>query len=229
VPRSLDLNALIGEMAEMLQRTLGGTVKVETALVPQLWSALVDPSQLELVLLNLAINARDAMPRGGSLRITTANLTVNEVGRLPGCRRAIMSASRFPIAVRACPTPCWRAPASPSSRPRGPARQRPRIGAVYGFARQSGGGLVIDSAIDEGTTVTVYLPRAGAGSGATRDGVPAVQTRGDRALTVLVVDDQSDVRDIVAAYLETLGFGWRKRRRAIPRSGSSARTAPSIC
>jgi PAS domain S-box-containing protein len=209
VPRSLDLNALISEMAEMLQRTLGGTVKVETALVPQLWPALVDPSQLELVLLNLAINARDAMPSGGNLRITTGNLTVNAAGQAaelsPGdyvCIAVSDSGTGMSDAVlaRACePFFTTKEPGKGSGL---------GLAQVYGFARQSGGGMVIDSAIDKGTTVAIYLPRGLAlDLAATRDGMPAVQTSGDRALTVLVVDDQSDVRDIVAAYLETLGFG----------------------
>jgi CheY-like chemotaxis protein len=81
------------------------------------------------------------------------------------------------------------------------------LAQVYGFARQSGGGLVIDSAVGEGNTVSVYLPRGQAlDVRAAHDGRGSLRTPGGRALTILVVDDQSDVREVVAAYLETLGF-----------------------
>ena len=209
VPRSIDLNALIDEMAEMLQRTLGGTVKVETALAPGLWPSLVDAGQLELVLLNLALNARDAMPPGGgSLRIETRNVTSREAGRAadlsPGdyvCVAVADSGTGMSDAVlaRAC---------EPFFTTKGPGKGSGLgLAQVYGFARQSGGGLVIDSAVGKGTTVTVYLPRGQAlDMTAARDGQAASETPGDRALTILVVDDQSDVREVVALYLDTLGF-----------------------
>jgi PAS domain S-box-containing protein len=209
VPQSIDLNALIGEMAEMLQRTLGGTVKVETPLAPDLWPSLVDPSQLELVLLNLALNARDAMPPGGgSLRIATRNVTASAAGRAaelsPGdyvCLAVSDNGSGMSEAVlaRAC-EPFFTTKELGKGSGLGLAQ-------VYGFARQSGGGLVIDSAVGEGTTVSVYLPRGHAlDVRAAHDGTGSLRTPGGRALTILVVDDQSDVREVVAAYLETLGF-----------------------
>jgi PAS domain S-box-containing protein len=209
VPQSIDLNALIGEMAEMLQRTLGGTVKVETPLAPDLWPSLVDPSQLELVVLNLALNARDAMPPGGgSLRIATRNVTASTAGRAaelsPGdyvCLSVSDNGSGMSEAVlaRAC-EPFFTTKELGKGSGLGLAQ-------VYGFARQSGGGLVIDSAVGEGTTVSVYLPRGQAlDVRAAHDGTGSLRTPGGRALTILVVDDQSDVREVVAAYLETLGF-----------------------
>jgi PAS domain S-box-containing protein len=209
VPRSIDLNALIVEMAEMLQRTLGGTVKVETVLAPGLWPSLVDTSQLELVLLNLALNARDAMsPGGGSLRIETRNVTSREAGRAadlsPGdyvCVAVSDSGTGMSDAVlaRAC---------EPFFTTKGPGKGSGLgLAQVYGFARQSGGGLVIDSALGKGTTVKVYLPRGQAlEREATRGATATPQTSDGRTLTILVVDDQSDVREVVAAYLETLGF-----------------------
>jgi PAS domain S-box-containing protein len=209
VPQSIDLNALIGEMAEMLQRTLGGTVKVETPLAPDLWPSLVDPSQLELVVLNLALNARDAMPPGGgSLRIATRNVTASAAGRAaelsPGdyvCLAVSDNGSGMSEAVlaRAC-EPFFTTKELGKGSGLGLAQ-------VYGFARQSGGGLVIDSVVGEGTTVSVYLPRGQAlDVRAAHDGTGSLRTPGGRALTILVVDDQSDVREVVAAYLETLGF-----------------------
>ena len=75
-PRPVDVNAVITDMGELLQRSLGGLVQVETDLAPDLWPATSDPTQLELVMLNLAINASDAMPDGGVLRIVTGNVHV---------------------------------------------------------------------------------------------------------------------------------------------------------
>ncbi len=217
-PKTVDLGALIAEMEDMLRRTLGGTVEVATALAPDLWPALVDRQQLELVLLNLAINARDAMPLGGRMLIAAGNVQGAELDRsvdlAPGdyVRVAIADTGTGmseEVLARACePFYTTKEPGKGSGL---------GLAQVYGLARQSGGGLRIVSALGEGTTVEVFLPRslaqpqaASAVGGGRPPGVAGRRAR------VLVVDDQDAVRDVAVAHLEALGH------RALPAASGDA-------
>jgi CheY-like chemotaxis protein len=190
-----------------MRRTLGGTVEVATALAPDLWAALVDPHQLELVILNLAINARDAMPFGGRLLIETRNVKASELDKsvdlAPGdyvCVSAGDTGTGMTdeVLARACePFYTTKEPGKGSGL---------GLAQVYGLASQSGGALRIKSTVGEGTTVEVYLPRSLAPVEA------ATEWRDDkrpRALgspaTVLVVDDQEEVREVTVGQLEALG------------------------
>jgi PAS domain S-box-containing protein len=206
-PASVDLNALVTEVEDMLRRTLGGIVKVTTVLAPDLWPALVDPHQLELVILNLAINARDAMPLGGRVLIETRNVKASmldkSVGLAPGdyVRLSVADTGEGmseEVLARACE------PFYTTKRP----GQGSGLGLAqaYGVARQSGGGLRIKSAIGRGTTVEVYLPRSFAQAQAASEGQDGRRSRAPAGQgTVLVVDDQEDVREVIAAHLEELG------------------------
>ncbi|HJU17145.1 MAG TPA: PAS domain S-box protein [Stellaceae bacterium] len=207
-PASIDLNALVRGIEDMLRRTLGGTIAVTTALAPDLWPALVDPHQLELVILNLAINARDAMPFGGRIRIETRNVKASaldkSVALAPGDYVRISIADTGEgmsedVLARAC---------EPFYTTKGPGKGSGLgLAQVYGVAQQSGGGMRIRSAVGRGTTVEVYLPRSFARAEAAtewRDGKQS-QAPGSRA-TVLVVEDQEDVREVIAAQLEVLGY-----------------------
>jgi PAS domain S-box-containing protein len=207
-PRPTDLNALIQDLTEMLRRTLGGTVEVATALAADLWPALVDPTQIELVILNLAINARDAMPLGGTVRISTRNVTAGEIGRLNGlspseyvCIAVADSGVGMSDAVlaRAC---------EPFFTTKEPGRGSGLgLSQVYGVARQSGGDIAISSALGKGTTVEIYLPRSAAASRpAMLRGMAPARRAGNRTTTILIVDDQPDVRDVAVAHLEALGY-----------------------
>ncbi|HEV2552112.1 MAG TPA: PAS domain S-box protein [Stellaceae bacterium] len=204
---SVDLNGLIDGIDDMLARTLGGTIEVTTALSPGLWPALVDPHQLEVVILNLAINARDAMANGGRVTLTTRNIKASEldpaIGLAPGdyVRIAVSdtgSGMSEEVLARAC-EPFY----TTKEIGRGSGLG---LSQVYGVAQQSGGGLRIKSTLGRGTTVEVYLPRSRVpGENAERQSWerwPSLATRG----TVLVVDDQDDVREVVVAQLEALGF-----------------------
>jgi PAS domain S-box-containing protein len=205
--RSVDLNSLIDGIQDMLARTLGGTIEVTTALSPGLWPALVDPHQLEVVILNLAINARDAMASGGRVTVATRNIKTSEldpaIGLAPGDYVCIAvsdtgTGMSEEVLARAC-EPFY----TTKEIGRGSGLG---LSQVYGVAQQSGGGLRIKSTLARGTTVEVYLPRSRApGETAERQSWerwPSLAARG----TVLVVDDQDDVREVAVAQLEALGF-----------------------
>jgi signal transduction histidine kinase/ActR/RegA family two-component response regulator len=207
-PRPVDLNTLVRDMSDLMQRTLGGTVRVATALAPELWPALVDPTQIEMVILNLAINARDALPAGGTVRIATRNVTMRKAGKggalRPGdyvCIAVSDDGIGMPDAViaRACePFFTTKQPGKGSGL---------GLSQVYGVARQSGGDILIDSAEGRGTTIEVYLPRSnGKAIPALLRGDTAAQTSEERTLTILVVDDEPDVREVAVAHLEALGY-----------------------
>jgi PAS domain S-box-containing protein len=207
-PRSVDLSDLIASIEEMLRRTLGGTVDVTTALVHDSWRALVDPHQLELAILNLAINARDAMPLGGRLRIEVRNVKASEldgsIELAPGDYVRLSVADTGTgmgeeVLARAC-EPFYTTKEAGKGSGLG-------LSQVYGFARQSGGGLRIKSTVGRGTTVEVYLPRSLA------EADPATERwDGKRPslapgrATVLVVEDQEDVREVAVVQLEALGY-----------------------
>ena len=207
-PRAIDLNALIAGIEDMLSRTLGGTVAITTSLAPDLWSALVDPHQLETVILNLVINARDAMPLGGSVLIETRNIDAIEldesINLTPGDYVCLSVADTGDgmsddVLQRAC---------EPFFTTKAPGRGSGLgLSQVYGVARQSGGTLQIKSTIGEGTVIEVYLPR-----GVERPEQPSEWRDGEqpgaiaRGARVLVVDDQEDVREAAAAQLEALGY-----------------------
>ncbi|MBV9521778.1 MAG: response regulator [Alphaproteobacteria bacterium] len=206
-PASIDLNALIGGLTDMLYRTLGGTVEIATSLAPDLWPALVDPTQVELVVLNLAINARDAMPLGGRVLIETRNVKARGSSKpaelAPGDYVVISVADTGvgmseEVLARAC-EPFY----TTKEAGKGSGLGLPQ---VLGLAQQSGGGLSIKSTVGEGTVVEVFLPRSHARPEATVSGeADAPSTIGRRA-TVLVIDDQEDVRDVAVAHLTTLGY-----------------------
>jgi PAS domain S-box-containing protein len=207
-PTSVDLNAVVTGIEDMLRRTLGGTVEVTTGLAADLWPALVDPNQLELVILNLAINARDAMPFGGRVLIETRNIKASQLDKsvdlAPGDYVLVSVADTGEgmseeVLVRAC---------EPFYTTKEPGKGTGLgLAQVYGLARQSGGGLRINSVVGQGTTVEVYLPRslAQAEAATERWNGKRPHARGSRA-TVLVVDDQEDVREVTVAHLEALGY-----------------------
>ena len=204
VPRVANLNAVIQGMLELLGSAIGGKIEIDLALDPALWPVLVDMPQIELVILNLALNARDAMPDGGRLALSTANVTLR-----PGEAGPDLPAGAY-VAVRVRDGGVGMTPevAAHAFEPFYTTKD-PSLGSglglsqVYGVARQSGGGALIESARGQGTTVTVLLPRASAAPEAEprRDG--AGFTLGAR---VLLVDDDDAVRTTTALILEAAGY-----------------------
>jgi signal transduction histidine kinase/ActR/RegA family two-component response regulator len=204
-----DLNALISGMGDLLVRSIGVTVRIETSLQHGLWPAMVDASQVELIILNLALNARDAMPEGGLLRITTKNSGQDDPARPPTLGLAGDFASvtvsdtgtGMPDEVRVKAfEPFF------TTKPPG-AGTGLGLSQVYGVTRQLGGHVDIDSHVGKGTTIRIYFPRATAQAvGRQRAENVLEQLPSSGAASVLVVDDDPDVRAFTVSCLESLGY-----------------------
>ncbi|WP_179187192.1 PAS domain S-box protein [Sphingomonas sp. TZW2008] len=205
--RAVSLNEIVANMRDLLQSTLGGAVAVETELGQDVWPALVDPTQIELIILNLAINARDAMEGGGTLRVATRNVMLGDPERSEE-----PSAGDY-VAVSVIDTGSGMTEEI-RNKVFEPFFTTKEVGKgsglglaqVYGFAKQSGGGVRIDTAPGAGTTVSVYLPRAEALEDA-RDQAPAATPRGGSIAgrTILVLDDDDGVRNVTADELREAG------------------------
>lgn len=205
-PKVLDLNSAIAGMRDLLQSTMGGSIRIETSLEDGLWHALVDPTQLELAVLNLAINARDAMGVGGLLKVSTSNASLGE----PMAPEEPAAGEYVEICVSDTGSGM-----SPSVRARvfEPFFTTKEIGKgsglglsqVLGFAMQSNGGVRIDTAENNGTTIRIFLPRSTLvpQSDIVAEGralSPGVQAR------ILLVDDDDAVRQVTADMLYELEY-----------------------
>ena len=162
-PRSIDANKLVAGICEFLRRTLGEAVSLETVLAGGLWRTYADPHQLENALLNLALNARDAMPNGGKLTIETANCYLDR----GLCRAAAGTGRARPIRHdrggrhrRGMDRTTLERAFDPFFTTKGVGKGTGLgLSQVYGFVRQSGGHVRIYSEVGQGTTVKIYLPR----------------------------------------------------------------------
>ena len=209
-PRVLDVNELVGGMSDLLRRTIGEQVVIETALAHALRPCLADAVQLENAILNLAVNARDAMPDGGRLTIATSHASLDEayVRHHPEASRG----EYVEVSVADAGTGM---PPQVVARVFEPFYTTKEIGRgtglglsqVYGFVKQSGGHVSIESEVGRGTTIRLYLPCCGEGAGVPepdRDDGAVVGARG--AEIVLVVEDEAGVRGISVAALRELGY-----------------------
>jgi PAS domain S-box-containing protein len=200
----IDLPALLGGMTELLDRTLGPTVAVATELPEDLWMILADPNQVELVILNLAINARDAMPEGGLVTISAANETVVEgtqhQARLGSGDYVRLAVSDTGAGMDAATLERAFEPFF-TTKPVGKGSGL-GLSMVHGFAAQSGGDVRIVSRPGEGTTVFVWLPRAHAPATAEPDIPPPPSAAIERGATILLVDDDPDVAAFAQLCLE---------------------------
>jgi PAS domain S-box-containing protein len=207
-PKPTNMNRLVDDMDELIRRTVTPAVAVNVAATPDLWAVLADPNQLENALLNLCINARDAMPDGGRLTIETANRVLTETEakplELPAGAYVALSVSDTGSGMTPDVIACAFDPFF-TTKPIGEGTGL-GLSMVYGFARQSGGQARIASEPGKGTTVSLYLPRYFGADGAfeAQAGAKAAQ-RGDGE-TVLVVDDEPSVRMLVNEVLEELGY-----------------------
>jgi CheY-like chemotaxis protein len=208
-PRPVDVNRLIGGMSDLLHRTLGETVEVETILGARLWQTLADANQLESALLNLAVNARDAMPSSGKLTIETANAYLDEA--YARTEEDVRAGQFVVVAVSdtgAGMTPEVIAKAFDPFFTTKDIGQGTGLGLsqVYGFIKQSGGHAKIYSEVGEGTTIKLYLPRLlAAGAAEEESSFERPRPRGG-AEVILVVEDESDVRSFVVNMLRELGY-----------------------
>jgi len=208
-PAELDLNEQVLAMAELLRRTLGESVVLGTLLAPGLWRVRADPGEIENAVLNLAINARDAMPAGGKLIIETSNVVLDatdvaaEVGLAAGeyVRLAVSDTGAgmsHEVLARAF---------EPFFTTKEPGKGTGLgLSVIYGFVRQSGGHVTASSALGKGTTVTLYLPRVDAGAVETiAPARPASSAPMAREI-ILLVEDNAEVRAVTARRLRHLGY-----------------------
>ena len=208
-PKPTDVNRLVSGLEDLVRRTVGPAIEVEVVEAVGLWATLVDPNQLENALLNLCINARDAMPEGGRLTIETANRWIDartarerelEPGQYVSLSVSDTGTGMPPEVIAKAFDPFF------TTKPLGLGTGL-GLSMIYGFARQSGGQVRIYSEVGDGTNVCLYLPRH---FGEAEDaGVDAELADAPRALdgeTVLVVDDEPTVRMLVIEVLEELGY-----------------------
>ena len=208
-PKPTDVNRLVSGMEELVRRTVGPAVTVEVVAAGGLWATLVDPNQLENALLNLCINARDAMPDGGRLTIETGNRWLDQ----RAARERDLPPGQY-VSVCVSDTGTGMAP-EVSARAFDPFYTTKPIGMgtglglsmVYGFVRQSGGQARIYSEPGQGTMLCLYLPRRhGEAENADGPGELAEAPRAGQGETVLVVDDEPTVRMLVTEVLGDLGY-----------------------
>ncbi|HEY2137305.1 MAG TPA: PAS domain S-box protein [Xanthobacteraceae bacterium] len=207
-PRRTDINALIVDAAKLLRPTLGEHVEIEAIFAEDAWPGLVDPSQLTTALINLALNARDAMPDGGKLMLETRNQHLDEF-----YAKAQTEVRPGPYVMIAVSDTGHGIPAAIRDRVFDPffTTKDPGKGTglglsmVYGFVKQSGGHIKIYSEEGHGTTIKLYLPRADEQADALGSVQRSVAIEGGSE-TILVVEDDALVRSSVAAHLHSLGY-----------------------
>ncbi len=209
-PEPLLLNKLVAGMSELLERTLGEHVKVETALAAGLWRIKADPAQLENAILNLAVNARDAMPGGGRLTIETQNAFLDDAY----ARDYAIAAGQYVLIAVAdtgagMPAEVIAKAFDPFFTTKGAGKGTGLgLSQVYGFVRQSGGHVKIYSEPGVGTSVKIYLPRLYGEAAATEQTKRLANIhRGVRSEIILVVEDDERVRAVSVEALSELGYG----------------------
>jgi PAS domain S-box-containing protein len=202
--QAVDVNQVITGMSDLLTRTLGGVIRIERHLADEPWAAMVDPDQLELAILNLCINARDAMEENGVLTLSTRNEVVEEgrITDLSGGDYVVISVADSGSGI----------PPEVLARVLEPFFTTKEVGKgtglglpmVYGLAQQSGGTVTIHSTLGVGTTVELYLSRAAKA----QDGRPHEEqsiAADAPKVRILLVDDDAEVRTVTAAYLTEMG------------------------
>jgi signal transduction histidine kinase len=208
--RQIDLNLVVGGMGELLRQTAGESTLLNVRLAPEVWPAFADPNQVESALLNLVINARDAMPDGGEVTVTTANIMLDQ----QYAQEAEMAPGPYvELAVRdtgqgMSPEVAARA-FEPFFTTKGVGKGSGLgLSMVYGFVRQSKGHVRLESELGRGTCVRLYLPRAAAARVETTLERPEVLHPGTAAATrkILIVEDAEEVREIAVSVLADFGF-----------------------
>ena len=207
-PKVVNLSRLVGDMADLLRRTLGESIEVETVVAGGLWNTVADPAQVESAILNLALNARDAMPAGGRLTVEITNASLDETYArtvrdvTPGQYVMIAvtdTGEGMPEDVRARVfEPFFTTKVDGKGTGLG-------LSMVYGFVKQSNGHIQIYSELGHGTTVKLYLPRSRQAEQTTLlmlDPTPPA----DAGRTILVVEDEEAVREAALAMIEELGY-----------------------
>ena len=209
-PVVIQVSERIEAFRAMLASSIGGSAQLMTTIGPEVWPVKVDPSELELSLVNLVLNARDAMPGGGVVALTAENVTLARgdikadiEGDFVALRVTDTGSGIAPDVLERVFDPFFTTKQVDKGSGLG-------LSQVHGFAHQSGGTVTIASTLGKGTTVTLYLPRGRTDAAASRE-VPVESARGG---LVLVVDDNPDVADVSAGMLEQLGYDVHRERDA---------------
>jgi PAS domain S-box-containing protein len=208
-PEVLSVNKLVAGMSDLMRRTLGEAILIEAVLAGGLWPTLADSNQLENALINLAINARDAMPEGGKLTIETANTHLDETyarmndevqpGQYVGIFVTDTGIGMAPDTVAHAFEPFFTTKEIGQGTGLG-------LSQVFGFIKQSGGHVKIYSEVGEGTTVKLYLPRYRGSENVVDERLESHQLPQGRSELVLVVEDDPDVRDYTVEMVGDLGY-----------------------
>ena len=211
-PVATDVNALVAKLGELLRRALGETITLECVLGGGLWRCSIDPGQLENAILNLAVNARDAMPGGGKLTIETLNAYLDDIyadahlevaaGQYVLIAITDTGLGMTPDVIHRAFDPFFTTKSEGQGTGLG-------LSQVYGFVKQSGGHVKIYSEINHGTTVKAYFPRLVSATdpqAASSDDAEGAMPLGSPEETILVVDDDKAVRDIHVGMLRELNY-----------------------
>lgn len=208
-PKAIDLNDRLPETVGLLKRTLGDNISIEVSPGTDLWLALVDPTQVDDALVNLAINARDAMPRGGHIVIETANAMLDEVyaaahSEVNPSDYVVLSVSdtgsgMTPEVIARAFEPFYTTKDVGKGTGLG-------LSQVYGWVKQSGGHIKIYSEVGHGTTIKLYLPRATSGVESYNDLTASLEAAPTGTETILVVEDNPNLRRVVCHQLHDLGY-----------------------
>ena len=209
-PESVDTNRLVNGMSELLHRTLGEQVRIETVLTSGLWRVHADPNQLENAILNLAVNARDAMPEGGKLTIETLNAQLDD--HYTAGHAGVTAGQYVMIAVTDTGTGMSREVIAKAFDPFFTTKKSGvgtglGLSQVYGFVKQSGGHVKIYSEAGDGTTIKIYLPRYfGAAEPVRAASDSGALPTNDGSVSILVVEDEEGVRRYSTDALRDLGY-----------------------
>lgn len=208
-PKSLDINRLVADMSDLLLRTLGETIEIETVLAGGIWQVEADPNQLENVLLNLALNARDAMAGGGKLTIETGNAHLDDAYHSKNLEAR--AGQYVAISISDTGSGMDKETLERAFEPFFTTKEVGKgtglgLSMVYGFVKQSGGHVKIYSEAGEGTTVKIYLPRQMMITAEVEKPIIPLAPEGSVSETILVVEDDDDVREYTVEVLKGLGY-----------------------
>jgi CheY-like chemotaxis protein len=206
-PLVLDLNAVVNETAKMLKRLIGEDIELRVSLAEPLWATRADPDQIVQVLMNLCVNARDAMPQGGKLTLVTSNVTVGEAGLEN--RAYVAPGDYVRLSVADTGTGISKDVQEQMFEPFFTTKDIGKgtglgLSTVYGIVKQSGGFIWADSELGRGACFTIYLPRE---KGVVAPVLPAQTEQRQRGTeTLLVVEDEEPLRDSIRDFMGSLGY-----------------------
>jgi len=209
-PKPIDVNILVNGLSDLVHRTIGETISFETVLGAGLWRCEADPNELESAIINLAVNARDAMPEGGKLTIETANTHIDEA--YAATHSEVVPGQYISVCVSDTGSGMDERTIAQAFEPFFTTKAVGKgtglgLSQVYGFVKQSGGHVKIYSEVGQGTSVKLYLPRLFAGAGQQEHAEEdQIAPEGAQEETILVVEDDDDVRTYSVEILRELGY-----------------------